>query len=181
MENGPIRLVVLMGVTGCGKTTLGRALAAALQWDFLEGDAFHSPLSLSKMVRGESLEDEDRFPWLERLGQEVRLREAHGKNSVLACSALKGAYRDVLRQASKEVRFVHLVGDPPRLAERLARRTGHFADGRLLPFQLAALEPCPGALELDAFLPVNELVARVMAWLEQATPPAPASTPAQAG
>jgi len=175
METIPIRLLVLMGVTGCGKTTLGRALAVTLQWDFLEGDAFHSPLSLSKMVRGESLEDDDRFPWLERLGQEVQLREAHGKCSVLACSALKEKYRDVLRQASRDVRFVHLVGDPARLAERLARRTGHFADGRLLPSQLAVLEPCPGALELDAFLPVNELVAQVMEWLGETARPAPAS------
>jgi gluconokinase len=152
-----------------------------LQWDFLEGDAFHSPLSLSKMVRGESLEDDDRFPWLERLGQEVQLREAHGKSSVLACSALKESYRDILRRASKEVRFIHLVGDQARLAERLSRRTGHFADGRLLPSQVAALEPCPGALELDAFLPVNDLVARVMDWLGEEAPPAPASGQSPAG
>ena len=181
MENGPVQLVVLMGVTGCGKTTLGRALAVTLQWDYLEGDAFHSPLSLSKMVRGESLEDDDRFPWLERLGQEVQLREAHGKSSVLACSALKEKYRDVLRQASRDVRFVHLVGAPDRLAERLARRTGHFADGRLLPSQLAVLEPCSEALELDAFLPVSELVARVVEWLGEAAPPAPASARIRAG
>jgi carbohydrate kinase (thermoresistant glucokinase family) len=157
-----IQFVVVMGVTGCGKSTLGRALAAALGWDFLEGDAFHGPLSLSKMVRGEALTDLDRLPWLERLAHEIHLRESTGRCAVLACSALKESYRTLLRDASSKLVFVHLDAPQEKIAERLSHRVGHFADGRLLPAQCAALEPCPDALALDAFLPVENLVARVV-------------------
>jgi gluconokinase len=161
MSSGPVRLVVLMGVTGCGKSTVGRALAASLRWDFLEGDAFHTPMALSKMVRGEGLVDADRIPWLHRLADEIQVRVSTGRPSVLACSALKESYRTILRAACPDLLFVHLAGDAERLSERLSRRTGHFADERLLPSQFAALEPCDEALKLDAFRPVEALVAAV--------------------
>jgi len=157
-----IQFVVVMGVTGCGKSTLGRALALALGWDFLEGDAFHGPLNLAKIVRGEVLTDLDRLPWLERLAHEIRLREASGRCAVLACSALKESYRDLLREASKRLAFVHPNASEERIAERLLHRVGHFADGRRLPSQYAVLEPCPDALPLDAFLPVGDQVVRVV-------------------
>lgn len=176
-------MVVLTGVTGCGKSLVGRALAAHLHWDFLEGDAFHGPTALSKMVRGEALTEDDRFPWLDRLAEEVRLRWTKGRNSVLACSALREVYRDILRSACPDLLFVHLHGDPERLVERLRQRTDHFSDERLLPSQCAAWEPCPDALALDAFLPVDDLVQRIAERLELSRKaiPAPASAPAPAG
>lgn len=161
MSKDSIQFVVVVGVTGCGKSTLGRALAAKLGWTFLEGDAFHGPLSLSKMVRGEALTDVDRLPWLERLAHEIHLLESAGRHAVLACSALKESYRALLRDASKKLVFVHLDAPQEKIAERLSHRVGHFADGRLLPSQCAAWEPCPDALVLDAFLPVDDLVERV--------------------
>jgi carbohydrate kinase (thermoresistant glucokinase family) len=164
----PIKFVVVIGVTGCGKSTFGRALAASMEWDYLEGDAFHGPLSLSKMVRGEPLTDSDRFPWLERLAHEIRSRESTGRCAVLACSALKESYRVPLREASKDLVFVHLDGTQERIAHRLAQRVGHFADGRLLPSQFATWEPCPDALVLDAFLPVEDMVAQVREKLDLA-------------
>ncbi|HXP89462.1 MAG TPA: gluconokinase [Fibrobacteria bacterium] len=168
MAKDPVKFVVVIGVTGCGKSTLGRALAAATGWDYLEGDAFHGPLSLSKMVRGVPLTDLDRLPWLERLAHEVRTRESVGRCAVLACSALKESYRTLLREAARDLAFVHLDGPRERIAERLAQRVGHFADGRLLPAQFAAWEPCPDALVLDAFLPVEQLVAQVREKLDLA-------------
>lgn len=161
MSGESIHFVVVMGVTGCGKSTLGRALAIALGWDFLEGDAFHGPLNLAKIVRGEVLTDLDRLPWLERLAHEIRLREASGRRAVLACSALRESYRDLLREASPGLAFVHPQASEERIAERLKHRVGHFADGRQLPSQYALLESCPDALPLDAFLPVDAQVARV--------------------
>lgn len=169
MNKEDIRFVVVMGVTGCGKSTLGRALALALGWDFLEGDAFHGPLNLSKMVRGEALTDFDRLPWLERLAHEIHLRDCAGRRAVLACSALKESYRILLREASEKLVFVHLDAPQEKLAERLSHRVGHFADGRLLPSQCAALEPCADALVLDALLPVEDLVARVAQHLGKAS------------
>jgi carbohydrate kinase (thermoresistant glucokinase family) len=173
----PIKFVVVIGVTGCGKSTFGRALAASTGWEYLEGDAFHGPLSLSKMVRGEPLTDSDRFPWLERLAHEIRSRESTGRCAVLACSALKESYRTVLREASKDLVFVHLDGTQERIAHRLAQRVGHFADGRLLPSQFATWEPCPDALLLDAFLPVEDMVARVREKLNLAEAPRADASP----
>jgi len=164
----PVHFVVVIGVTGCGKSTFGRALAASTGWDYLEGDAFHGPLSLSKMVRGEPLTDLDRLPWLERLAHEIHTRESVGRCAVLACSALKESYRTLLREASKDLVFVHLDGPQERIAQRLAHREGHFADGRLPPAQFAAWEPCRDALVLDAFLPVEDLVATVRGKLDLA-------------
>jgi len=173
----PVKFVVVIGVTGCGKSTFGRALAASIGWDYLEGDAFHGPLNLSKMVRGVPLTDLDRLPWLERLAHEVRTRGSVGRCAVLACSALKESYRTLLREASKDLVFVHLDGAQERIAERLAQRVGHFADGRLLPAQFASWEPCPDALVLDAFLPVEHLVAQVREKLDLAEAPRADASP----
>jgi len=176
MSEESIQFMVVMGVTGCGKSTLGRALSLVLGWDFLEGDTFHGPLCLAKMVRGEALTDQDRFPWLERLAHEIHVRESSGRCAVLACSALKESYRTLLRQASRRLVFVHLDAPQEKIAERLSHRVGHFADGRLLPSQCEMLEPCPDALVLDAFLPTEDQVARVLEGLGLPSSSAPKNT-----
>jgi gluconokinase len=160
---GKIRILVIMGVTGCGKSTVGRALAEDLGWNFVEGDAFHGPLNLSKLVRGECLTDEDRLFWVQQLAQEIKRSEASRRRMVLACSALKKSQRDILASASSSLAFVHLHGTPEAIARRLEQRTGHFANAALLPGQVAALEPSPEALQLDALLTVPELVSAIKA------------------
>lgn len=160
--------LVVMGVAGSGKSTVGQALASRLGWVFLEGDAFHTFSNVEKMSRGVPLTDSDRRPWLDALGREMAILAGSGKNAVVACSALRGAYRERLRAAVPGVGFVHLAGDENRLASRLAARKGHFADGRLLASQLDALE-APGpdeALLVDIEMPVAEIVEKICARLE---------------
>ena len=125
-----------MGVAGCGKTTVGERLAAALGWPFAEGDRFHPQANVAKMAAGIPLEDADRWPWLRALADRIARAGARGARSVLACSALKRSYRDVLRTGGERVRFVHLHGDRAVLAARLAARTGHFFPAGLLDSQL---------------------------------------------
>jgi len=130
-----------MGVSGCGKSTVGGALAARLGWPFEEGDRHHLPESIAKMSAGVPLQDADRWPWLERLAALIGGREAEGRSSVLACSALKRAYRDVLRTGAPRVRFVHLHGSRAVLQARLDARKGHFFPPDLLASQFATLQP----------------------------------------
>jgi gluconokinase len=156
-----VGVVVVMGVAGSGKTTVGSALAVSLGWRFVDGDDFHSPESVAKMARGEPLTDADRGPWLERLRAVVADALARGAPVVMACSALKQSYRDRLTVDGARVRFVHLAGDPALLRARLERRAGHFMTAAMLDSQLAALEPPAGALSLDAALPPDLLVARI--------------------
>ncbi|MDL2343439.1 gluconokinase, GntK/IdnK-type [Deinococcus sp. MIMF12] len=136
-----MRLVV-MGAAGSGKTTVGREVSARSGWPFLDGDDFHSQESRRRMARGEALTDADRWPWLERLRTELEARPA----AVLACSALRRAYRDALRGPG--VRFLFLRVPEALLHGRLAARSGHYAGPDLLPSQLAALEE-PGRDEPD--------------------------------
>jgi len=137
-------LVVVMGVSGVGKTTIGRELARRLGAGFLEGDDFHPASNVAKMRRGEPLEDADRWPWLDRLAGELGRADAEGRRLVLACSALKRAYRDRLRAGASDLRFVCLVGDPVEIGRRLRQRSGHFMPPGLLESQLLALEPPSG-------------------------------------
>lgn len=130
-----------MGTAGSGKSTLAERLATELGWPFAEGDRYHPPANVAKMAAGVALTDGDRQPWLEALAAWIAAREAEGASSVLACSALKRAYRDVLRGGAPRVRFVHLRGTFETLAERLAGRSGHFFPRDLLASQLATLEP----------------------------------------
>lgn len=130
-----------MGVSGCGKTTVGEGLAAALGWPFDEGDRYHLPASIEKMSARIPLTDEDRWPWLEALAGLIAAHEAAARSSVLACSSLKRAYRDVLRSGAPRVRFLHLHGNFEVLAERLAARKRHFFPPDLLRSQFATLEP----------------------------------------
>ena len=151
-----------MGVAGSGKTTVGRALAAHLGWPFADADAHHDAEAVAKMARGEGLTDADRAPWLDRLRALIEQHLAQGEPLVLACSALKRAYRERLARAGEPVRFVWLHAPPEVLAERLEAREGHFAGVALLESQLAALEPPTGALLVDARAGPGHAVASVV-------------------
>lgn len=157
-------IVVAMGVSGSGKTTLGRALARELDADFLEGDRFHPESNVAKMSRGEPLSDADRWPWLDRLAEELaRVRKA-GRNAVLACSALKRAYRDRLRRGAPELRVLFLRGDKALIGERLRARTQHFMPPGLLDSQFASLEepgPDESPIVIDVTPPLEILMGRL--------------------
>lgn len=141
-------IVVVMGVSGCGKSTVGEALAASLGWRFLDADDFHPPSNVAKMATGTPLTDADRWPWLDRLAAEMRAINVRNGDAVLACSALKQAYRDRLAVAG-DVRFVHLSGDLPTIADRLASRQHRYMPPSLLESQFAALEPPTDAIVVD--------------------------------
>ncbi len=142
-------VVVLMGVAGSGKSTVGPLLAARLGGDFAEGDTFHPPANVAKMSGGQPLDDDDRRPWLDAMAAAIREWRMKDRPTVLGCSALKAAYRDILSGGSREVRFVHLAGTKQLVAERLAARRGHFMPSSLLDSQFAALEAPADALVLD--------------------------------
>ena len=133
--------VVIMGVSGSGKTTLAEQLHGRLGWPYAEADDFHPQANLDKMAAGVPLDDQDRSPWLKAI-RDWLTRQAHSGNcTIVTCSALKFAYRDVLREAEGRVRFVHLTADPAVIDERMSRRSGHFMPAALLPSQLATLQP----------------------------------------
>jgi gluconokinase len=162
-------IVVLMGVCGSGKTTIGRALAATLQWQFLDADEFHPPANVAKMARGTPLSDDDRWPWFDRIVAELRRHNAEGTQVVVACSALKQAYRDRLEQGG-DVRFAYLKGDAATIEPRLAGRTGHFMPPSLLASQFAALEEPTAAIVVDVRQPVATQVAAITRALQQPLP-----------
>jgi gluconokinase len=142
-----------MGVSGCGKTTIGEMLAERLHCDFADADSFHSQANKEKMHNGIPLTDEDRWPWLKAI-----------RASIVECSALKRVYRDILRDGDKDVTFVYLKGTPELLRERIKTRKGHFFDPALLQSQLDTLEP-PGpdeAIEVDIALSPKEIVDKVL-------------------
>jgi carbohydrate kinase (thermoresistant glucokinase family) len=157
-----------MGVSGCGKSTIGIALASRLGWPFDEGDKYHLPSSVEKMAAHIPLEDADRWPWLDKLAELIREHEAAGRSSVLACSALKRAYRDVLRRGAPRVRFVHLHGAREVLQARLDARKGHFFPPDLLASQYATLEPLgrdEDGIVVDVALDPDSQVREAMAGL----------------
>ena len=157
-----------MGVTGCGKSTVGQLLADRLGVPFVEGDALHPPGNVERMARGVALTDEDRREWLQALAQRINAAQ-HQQGLVVSCSALKRSYREVLRAASPTLAFVHLHGSQPVIAERLAARVGHYMPASLLPSQFQILEvPAPDerALTLDLNLPPHTLVDQAAAWLQ---------------
>ena len=136
----PIGPIVVMGVSGSGKSTVGSALAQRLRVPFVDADDLHPSANIAKMTAGEALDDDDRYPWLEEVG---RWLAAHRDGGVVACSALKRKYRDQLRSHCPGVEFLYLSGSPDLIGRRLAARTGHFMPGALLQSQFDALEP-PG-------------------------------------
>jgi carbohydrate kinase (thermoresistant glucokinase family) len=152
------RAVVLMGVSGCGKTAVGKALSARLDWPFFDGDDYHPPSNVRKMAAGRPLDDDDRQPWLNAL---VRLLEDQARASrpvLLACSALKQRYRQLLRRADMQVDFVHLSGPFDVIEARLMARPGHFMKAGMLQSQFDALEPPERALHGDIRLELADLV-----------------------
>lgn len=156
------RVVVVMGVCGCGKSTVGRALAEALGWPFIEGDDLHPPRNVALMAAGTPLTDDDRRDWLHAVA--AALAAAAPSGAVAACSALKRSYRDILRSGAPGLRLVHLHGAPALLESRMRRRSGHYMPASLLQSQLDILEP-PGddeaAITLDVATPVPQLVAEL--------------------
>jgi gluconokinase len=141
-------IVIVMGVVGAGKTTVGSMLAAELGWQFADADDFHPPANVEKIRNGIALRDADRAPWLELLRQSIADWNAAKANVVLACSALKSSYREELK-VNPEVRFVYLKGSAALIAERLHQRHGHFADESILASQLADLEEPQSAIVAD--------------------------------
>jgi len=154
-------IVLLMGVSGSGKTTIGRLLSRELGWRFYEGDELHAPANLEKMSRGIPLTDADRLPWLESLRDLIDRCVRRGESAVIACSALKKAYRRFLQGGHPEVVFVHLKADPRLIADRLKRRKGHFAGPVLLASQLATLEEPEHALAVDVSGEPEEILATI--------------------
>jgi gluconokinase len=156
-----LSVIVVMGVSGAGKTTVGRELALALGWEFRDADDYHTPEHIAKMHRGEGLTDDDRRPWLAALCAMIADVEHGQRHAVLACSALKQWYRDALIPADAKpgaVGFVYLDVPIEVLGERLADRGHHFATPALLPSQLATLEAPRDAVCVDGTLPVGEIV-----------------------
>nr|WP_222432766.1 gluconokinase [Caenimonas sedimenti] len=162
--------LVVMGVSGCGKSQLGAALAARLGWPLIEGDSFHAEANLERMRQGIPLTDADRAGWLTRLAMELG---DHPGGAVLTCSALKGSYRDRLRAAVPALRFAWLDLDPASAQARVGQRPTHFFPAGLVATQFEALEPPhgePGVLRLDALLPPAELAELVLGWMARAEP-----------
>ncbi|MES3022811.1 MAG: gluconokinase [Pseudomonadota bacterium] len=156
---------VVMGVCGCGKSEIGSLLAAALHVPFVEGDAFHSDANVTKMASGTPLGDDDRADWLLRLQSEIAAAHARGEGLVLACSALKQRYRDVLRAANPGLRFAHLSGERDLIAGRMRERLAHYMPTSLLESQLRDLEPlAPGeaGITLDVRHAPPALVTQIL-------------------
>lgn len=169
-------IVVVMGVSGCGKSTIGAALAQALGWPFLDADDFHPPQNVAKMAAGTPLTDEDRWPWLDRTVDALRAANATHGNAVLACSALRHAYRVRLGGAGA-MRFVHLRGDFATIAQRLATRRHRYMPATLLASQFATLEVPDDAIDVDIRASVAAQVSDIVAALARTTPDGRASAP----
>ena len=164
-------LILIMGVSGCGKTTVAERVAAALQAPFIEADAIHSQENVAKMAAGVPLTDADRWPWLDAINRqavELRARQP-GHPVVLACSALKEAYRDRLRAASPALRIVYLKGNYNLILARMEARGGHFMKANMLRSQFEALEEPVEAIVIDISQPLETIVGQVLRELD-ATP-----------
>jgi gluconokinase len=156
------RFILIMGVSGCGKTSVGKALAARLGWDFFDADDFHPTANIEKMSHGIPLSDDDRRPWLAALHDLIAacLKEAHP--GVLACSALKESYRQTLLEGNAGVQIIYLKGSYALIQRRMAHRHGHYMKPGMLQSQFEDLEEPPDALTMDIALPVNVIVEKIV-------------------
>jgi gluconokinase len=154
-------VILLMGTTGAGKTTIGKLLAARLNWIFLDADDFHPPANIEKMHNGIPLTDADRWPWLNNIHSELQRLAHAGKSVVLACSALKQSYRDLL-SAALDLRVVYLRGSYDLMRQHIESRHGHFAGESILAGQFADLEEPHDALILDVSHSAEQLVTEVI-------------------
>jgi len=155
-------VVIIMGVSGCGKSTVGELLAQRLGWQFRDGDGFHPPANVEKMRSGQPLNDEDRRPWLGAIAAFMRATQAAGKSAVIACSALKELHRSWLIKDESWVRFVHLHGAKEIIAGRLQSRVGHFMPATLLDSQFATLEPPADVPRFDIAQTPDAIVAEII-------------------
>ncbi len=154
-------VIVVMGVTGSGKTTVGARLASDLNWPFFDADSFHPPANVARMRRGIPLTDADRAPWLAAIRAKIDEVLDAGGSAVIGCSALKRAYRRVLGEGRPLVHFVYLRGSEALIGERLRHRVGHFMNPRLLGSQFDTLEEPESALAIDVALPLAAQVRRI--------------------
>ncbi|HEY3948759.1 gluconokinase [Phenylobacterium sp.] len=154
---GPPTILVMMGVSGTGKTTVGEALARRIGWTFQEGDDFHPAANIEKMKSGKPLDDADRAPWLAKVEAWIGDQLAAGRSGVITCSALKRAYREAIVRGRADVVVVYLKGSEPLIAQRVAKRRGHFMPPSLLDSQFAALEE-PGPSEHPIVVDVDQPV-----------------------
>lgn len=159
-------IVIVMGVTGAGKTTIGRALAAALGWEFHDGDDLHSEANKLKMRSGIALDDADRAPWLAAIRKLIEAMLSEGRDGVVACSALKQSYRDEIVVDPKAVKIVYLKGSKEMIAERLRNRGAHFMDPDLLQSQFDTLEEPRDAIVVDIAAAPEAIVNEIVAALE---------------
>lgn len=166
--NAPLNALVVMGVSGCGKSSVGAAIVGRSGGRLIEGDSFHPEANIAKMSAGTPLDDQDRAGWLLRLGEEMRTCIESGQRPVLTCSALKLKYRETLRNAVPGLGFVFLELTREEAANRVAHRPGHFMPASLIDSQFATLERPTGealTLPLDATVPIVELAQQVENWL----------------
>jgi gluconokinase len=179
VDREPQHLVV-MGVAGSGKTTVATLLAARLGWTFAEADEFHPQANIDKMSAGIPLTDDDRWPWLEAMRDWLTSEADAGRSTVVTCSALKRAYRDVLRGAAGRVRFVHLAAPAAVIGDRLGHRSGHFMPVSLLPSQFETLQPLlstEDGVTVDAEGSPDVVVDAALAALGLAADPSTTSAP----
>jgi carbohydrate kinase (thermoresistant glucokinase family) len=176
---GGATIAVIMGVSGAGKTTLGRELAKRLRWNFAEGDALHPPENIAKMNTGQPLTDADRAPWLAAIARVIDSWRGGNESGVVTCSALKRAYRDQIIDGRAGVRLIYLRGCREVIAERIAARQAHFMPASLLDSQFATLEP-PGLDEdpliVDIDHPVDEIINGLISVLCSSPLPQPRGT-----
>ena len=151
-----------MGVSGSGKSTIGRLLSDRLKCSFFDGDDFHSPTNIDKMNRGEALTDKERIPWLEELNRLIESTLADKQQGILACSALKQKYRQILKNNNSEVVFVYLQGSYETIQARIQKRQGHFMNANLLQSQFETLEEPENALIVDVSLSPQAIVQEII-------------------
>jgi carbohydrate kinase (thermoresistant glucokinase family) len=160
-------IILLMGVCGTGKTTIGHALSEELSWPFFDPDSFHPPENIEKQRQGIPLTDEDRLPWLNNIHRKMAEISAQGESAIFGCSALKERYREILRRGISQFVIFHLCGDRELVRERVTKRKGHFMPASLVDSQYETLETPKDAISLDIALPPQEIVQIILKEIRQ--------------